>query len=323
MSDKRSAGKVGLFIFIGIVLVAVLMLNFSRGMGFLQSTYDLKMRVRSVAGLKEGAPVLLSGVKIGRVSEVQLDPTSREVLVLLEISEKFRLTTDAVFEIQQVGVLGDQYVIIKPGTAGAPMIEPGAEVAGSEPFNLNEVAQSASSLLKRFETLGATVEKAIGRVNDQVLDAHTLSNLSATVQNFQNVSASAVGLLDNASGLISNAAPVLTLSLTNLHDFSRKLDEVAMKVDDAIVTNRVELNEAMKNLRDATASLKQMTAELQSGKGLAGGLLKDEHLRGQVSLTVSNLVLLSSNLNRYGLLYKPKRPVTPVPTEYPGKSPFK
>ena len=79
----------------------------------------------------------------------------------------------------------------------------------------------------------------------------------------------------------------------------------------------------MKNLRDATASLKQMTAEMQSGKGLVGGLLKDEELRGQVSVTVSNLSVLSSNLNRFGLLYKPKVPKSTAPRVYTGKSEFK
>src|SRR6185369_4728789 len=101
--------------------------------------------------------------------------------------------------------------------------------------------------------------------------------------------------------------------------FSRKLEKVAMEVDEAIVTNRVELNESMKNLRDATASLKQMTADMQSGKGLVGGLLKDDELRAQMSVTISNLALLSSNLNRYGLLYKPKLPKESH-TIYPGKA---
>ena len=112
------------------------------------------------------------------------------------------------------------------------------------------------------------------------------------------------------------------MSMSNVLAFSRKLEEVAMKVDEAIVTNRVELNESMKNLRDATASVKHMTAEMESGKGLMGGVLKDEQLRAQVSITLSNLSVLSSNLNRYGLLYKPKQPKNEARPIYPGKSGF-
>lgn len=87
------------------------------------------------------------------------------------------------------------------------------------------------------------------------------------------------------------------------------------------VTNRVELHESMKNCE--TPWLEQMTAEMQSGEVRVGCLLKDEELRAQVSLTVSNLSILSSDLNRFGLLYKPKPPKSAARRLYTGKSEFK
>lgn len=323
MSEKSHASKVGLFVFIGLALIVGLMVNFSRGVGLFQPKYELIMRTRSVAGLKQGAAVFLSGVKIGNVKNVALETKRTGVVVRLSILERYPLHNDSKFFIEQQGVLGDQFVNITPGTPDAPLLKNGDEVNGDEPFNLSEVAQSASALLKRFDQLGATVAEAIRRVNNQILDAQTLSNLSLTIENFGAMSGRTVGLIDNASTIISNSGPVLALSLTNLVAFSRKLDEVAMKVDEAIVTNRVELNESMKNLRDATASLKQMTAEMQSGKGLVGGLLKDEELRGQISVTVNNLAVVSSNLARFGLLYKPKQPKETTPRTYTGKSDLK
>ncbi len=52
MSEKSHAGKVGLFVFVGIVLIVALMVNFSRGVGMFQPKYEITMRTRSVAGLK-------------------------------------------------------------------------------------------------------------------------------------------------------------------------------------------------------------------------------------------------------------------------------
>ena len=311
MSEKRYAGKVGLFVFIGIVLVGALMLNFSRGIGMFQPKYDLHMRVRSVAGLKPRAPVLLSGVQIGNATSVELDQKNKGAIVHLTILKKFPLHKDAKFFIQQQGVLGDQFVIIYPGSHDSALLEDGDEVHGDEPFDLQEVAKSTTDLLKRFEQLGGTVEEAINRVNRQLLDAQTLSNLSLTIANFEQVSRHTLGLVDNASAFVTNSGPQLTSALSNLVAFSSKLEKLAISIDETIVTNRVELNESMKNFRDATGSLKQMTAELQSGKGLAGSLLKNEELRAQISLTVSNFSVLSSNLNSRGLwsiLWKPKEP---------------
>ena len=323
MSEKSHAGKVGLFVFIGIVLIAALMLNFSRGVGLFKPKYELTMRTRSVAGLKPRAAVFLSGVQIGNVKDVKLDP-KEGVVVHLTILKEFPLHKDSRFVIEQQGVLGDQFVNITPGATEAPLLKDGDTIEGNEPFNLQEVAQSANNLIKRFDQLGATVGEAITRLNNQILDAQTLSNLSMTIQNFQALPAHAVGLIDNASGVISNSSPILALSLTNLLEFSRKLQKVAMEVDETIITNRVELSESMKNLRDTTASLKQMTADMQAGKGLAGALLGDEQLRAQVSITVSNLVVVSDNLARHGLLYKPKQPsANTAPPTHSGKSPFK
>jgi len=323
MSRKNQAVKVGAFVFIGLVLIAVLMLNFSRGVGLFKPRYNLAMTTRSVAGLKEGADVFLSGVKIGSVRRIRLDQKNKGVIVQLAILKEFPLHKDSRFVIEQQGVLGDQFVNIAPGSPEASLLQDGDIVEGTEPFNLQEVAQSANNLLKRFDQLGSVVGEAITRLNSQILDAQTLSNLSRTIQNFQALPGHVESLIDNASGVISNAGPTLTVSLTNLLEFSRKLQNVAMEVDEAIVTNRVELNESMKNLRDTTASLKKMTADMQAGKGLAGALLGDEQLRAQISLTVSNLVVVTDNLAKHGLLYKPKQPSTPTaPSTYHGKSPF-
>jgi phospholipid/cholesterol/gamma-HCH transport system substrate-binding protein len=323
MSDKRYSVRVGLFVLIGLVLVAVLMLNFSRGIGLFQPKYDIFMRVNSVAGLRPGSAVYLSGIQVGNVASVELDRDNKNVLVHLEILEKFRLHQDARFSIEQIGVLGDQFVIINPGTPGTAFLEGGAVVPGQAPFSFQEVARSTTDLLKRFDQLGKTVEEAIQRVNNQVLDTNTLGNLSQTIANFEKVSERTLAVVDNAGVIVSNAGPALSLAFSNLFEFSSQLENLAMEVEETLVTNRVELNQSMKNLRDATASLKGLAAGLEAGEGAVGALLQDEQLRSQLSFTFSNLAVLSSNVNRYGLLYKPKQPRPQLSTPvYPGKSPF-
>jgi hypothetical protein len=94
-----------------------------------------------------------------------------------------------------------------------------------------------------------------------------------------------------------------------------------------VATNRADVTAAVQNLEAASGSLKDVLAGLQAGKGLAGSLLKDPALDAQASLLLSNLTTLSSNLNRFGLLYKPKPPKTsrtnaPVKFPFPNKWPF-
>jgi len=105
-------------------------------------------------------------------------------------------------------------------------------------------------------------------------------------------------------------------AVTNLELFSQKANDIADHLDSVVLTNGDTLTEAVKNFRDTSASFKQLAEDLQAGKGVAGGLLKDEHMKMQVSDLVSNandtaasLATFSSNLNRYGIwhmLWKPK-----------------
>jgi hypothetical protein len=63
------------------------------------------------------------------------------------------------------------------------------------------------------------------------------------------------------------------------------------------------------NLEASTESLKDLLADVQAGKGLAGDLLKNDELAGNLSRIMYNLSITTSNLNRvglWGILWKQK-----------------
>ena len=322
MSETHLARKVGLFVLIGIVLIAALMLNFSRGVGLFHPKYNINLRLKNVAGLKERSAVFFSGVQIGNVKSVKLDQPSKTVVVRLEILKEYPVRSDAKFVIEQIGFLGDQFVIIYPGTGEAPFLNDGDEVSGIEPFNLTEVARSTSDLLKRFDQLGAVVGEAINRVNNQVLDTNTLSNLSRTVANFQDVSERTRAVVDGIGLLVSSNAPEVAEAMTNLLAFSKKIDTLAGDLHETLLTNRQQLGASVRNMEETTTTLARLARETEAGKGVLGGLLHDDAMRLNIAQTVSNLTVLTSNLNRYGLLYKPKPPKPRKPI-YTGKSEFR
>ena len=59
--SSRLEIKVGLFVFIGLTLLAVLIIQFSKGTSLFRGTYALKLHATNVGGLKERASVLLAG----------------------------------------------------------------------------------------------------------------------------------------------------------------------------------------------------------------------------------------------------------------------
>ena len=330
MSEPRLQTKVGLFLLIGLGLIALLVLNFSQGTSIFTSTYEIRMKVASVSGLKEKAAVLLSGVQIGAVKSIGLATDSRTVLVTLRILRRYQVRDDARFVIEQIGLLGDQFIAIYPGEARGAVLPDQAEVQGREPFNLQQVARSASDLITNFNTAAAVVSEAVRRLTAQVLDHDTLSNLSATVSGARLASERATAFVERLDRLVNSNALPLTVGVSNIVSFSERLERVAIHLDETIITNRVGVRGVVTNFQELSASLRKLVDKVDSGVGVAGSLFADTNLQFQLQVTMTNVVLLTSNLtlfgsnlNEHGLLYKPRHPRPNSATIYPGRSPFR
>src|SRR5690348_14829386 len=102
MSQSKFEWKVGLFVLIGLVLLAGLMINFSRGLPFFKKTYALKLRAENVGGIKPKAAVMVSGVKVGNVVDSVLS-TDGSVVINLEIFNEFKIDREARFMLDALG----------------------------------------------------------------------------------------------------------------------------------------------------------------------------------------------------------------------------
>lgn len=118
MAQTKIELKVGLFVFIGLVLLAGLMLNFSKGIALFKKTYELQLLADNAGGIKQKAMVLMSGIKVGTVVDSTLS-TNGKVIIRLQIDSAFPIDHDARFLVDSMGFLGDQYVaIVSTNTSG-------------------------------------------------------------------------------------------------------------------------------------------------------------------------------------------------------------
>lgn len=121
--------------------------------------YEIKVIFKSVAGLKEMAPVRLAGVRIGVVKKINLiqEPTVRAE-VILRIKEDIKVKEDSRFDIATIGLLREKYIVIIPGSADSPVAKPGTTFIGCEPIMLSEEEQK-ELIRKLFLTLGKEPKK--------------------------------------------------------------------------------------------------------------------------------------------------------------------
>jgi phospholipid/cholesterol/gamma-HCH transport system substrate-binding protein len=323
MSQSRLQLKVGAFVFFCLILVAVLLVQFSKGTTFFRQTYTVILKTANVGGLRPRASVLMSGVQVGTISEIQLSPQGTNVSILLKIYNQYVIRNDARFVIEQSGFLGDQYVAIYPDKSQGMPLTNLAEMPAQEPFNLQEVARSASGFIKHIDDTASNLNAAIIDVRREVLNERTLTNLAFTIDTLEHVSVSAGTVVDNLNSLIiSNGVPAGT-AVSNLLIFSQQMNTFAQSAQGILDTNRPQINAAVSNLHNSTVMLTNLLAEVRDGKGLVGTLLRNEDLANNVSALASNLALASANLNRLGLWhflwYHPKPTATNAPPHSPAR----
>ena len=99
--------------------------------------YGLKARFLKVGGLEVGSDVRISGVKVGTVTDRQLDTESFEAVVLFTVSSELRLPADTQAVVTSEGLLGNKYLRLIPGAA-TEIIAEGGEISQTRDYRTLE-----------------------------------------------------------------------------------------------------------------------------------------------------------------------------------------
>lgn len=90
------------------------------------SGYPVVAKFERVDGVTVGSDVRLSGVKVGAVSNIALDPDTYQAKVGLTIASSVKIPSDSIAKISTDGLLGGAYVSLEPGSE-TEMLKSGSE----------------------------------------------------------------------------------------------------------------------------------------------------------------------------------------------------
>ena len=139
---------VGLFVLVfGAALIAGV-LWLAAG-GAIQKKYDLYVAIEdeSVAGLNLNAPVKYSGVDVGKVQEIRLDPGNpQRVNLLFAIERGTPIKEDTVAVLKTQGLTGIAYVELSGGARDSPPLRPVAGGGCCRPCWQSSTARRTTSI---------------------------------------------------------------------------------------------------------------------------------------------------------------------------------
>ena len=191
MAQVTRAQKVRLGIFMAagltVLVGGVLLLA---GLKLLEGRDEYVVRFRdqdiSLNGLETGSPVKYSGIQVGRVDAVRVDPDDVSVvLVELSLDEDTPVAENSKADLGSQGITGLKYIELTRGRAGARIREPGEEIpAGTSLFDnlaqkADQIAGKAEVVLDRVAVLASedrmgrlivTSEKFLATLNEVLMD---------------------------------------------------------------------------------------------------------------------------------------------------------
>lgn len=124
-----------------VLLAAVVFLAFSYKTASVGdvSGYSVTADFSGIGGLKVGDEVQISGVKVGQIAKVELDPKSFLARVTLDIGDQVKLPEDTAAMISSQSLLGGRYMALEPGGA-EEMLPHGGHIQYTQaPQNLEQL----------------------------------------------------------------------------------------------------------------------------------------------------------------------------------------
>jgi len=307
--------KLGAFVLAVALSFAFLIVTFGEIPFFRAPTKEYVVYFKDVAGLSVGAEVRVAGIKSGKVKSISLE--GERVKVVFEVDKDIVLYKDASAKIGTLGLMGDKYLSVYPGSSQAGILEEGGVISQTLGYadtdklikDLADASEAVKSLAQNFQLILAENRENIRQVieNLEILTfnlnriaeenrdnlrvaIHSIrilaDNLSKTLpQTIENIDRLVVTLEGIASEnrqdikeIIENLREVSENTKATLPELVRNLNELSKNLNLVVTENREDLRSLSKNLAQASHNLNLILSRIESGEGTIGKLVKDEEL---------------------------------------------
>ncbi len=263
--------------------------SYLKGKDLLTNYKNLYAQYDNVEGLAIASPVTISGMIVGKVSKITIDNTTGKVTVEMQIKSDFPIKKTSIAEIYAPSPIGGKQIAILPSTDGAIAVSGDTLISSSKLGLTDEVAKQIVPLKDKISKLLDNANVMLENVNE-VLDAkakenlqNSLSNLNETLVQFKSASTQLNSLLADNKSKINGSLNNIEIVTSN---FSKVSDSLA----------KSNIGGTIKNLQKTLDNVDNIMADIQSGKGTMGKLMKDESLYDSFNKTSKELELLLQDL---------------------------
>ncbi len=314
--------RVGLFIFLGLIIFFVFI--FSQGKILRGKGYDLKIVYSYVGGLDPGAPVRVSGYRVGEVRNIDLSMEQErpQIIVTVRIKPEIRLGRHSRFMVRNYGIIGEKYMEIMPtGLRDTPLIEPGETVRGEDPLPVERFLSAGEDILRNLNSLlvslnRITQDEKLKTEIVQIADGtrNLVSKASTAIDRFNHLATTWDTTSSEINSTISEIRPELKHLVSNLSASSKeinsiitdnreKIDRVIANLDHTLIELDKTLSGGSQQFRSASEAFVKANnrvtglIEKLESQGLFAELITDTEIARDIKETIRSLKQTSTDLN--------------------------
>jgi phospholipid/cholesterol/gamma-HCH transport system substrate-binding protein len=329
MAQERSIEvKVGALILVALGILGAFILVMG-GLSF-EKTYNVYVDFDNPGGLQSGAAVRIAGVKVGSVKALEFrggkidTKTGRHVLVRadVQIEQKVQdsIHDDADFYVTTVGVLGEQFLAIDPGSPEHPVLAPESAVKGIDPPRIDlflakayelldvtvngiknnretiaAIANNTAGLLKGLNVLVTDnkerIDRIVANVEELTVEAKTLTH-DARINYVDNPKL--IHTVDNVDALTTKIRDDATPMLKDAKEALANLNRVSATVGDPEQQEKIrkaltDLAQLAERANATVADTQVIVSHIKKGEGTVGALVMDEEIYDDVQEMVRDL----------------------------------
>jgi phospholipid/cholesterol/gamma-HCH transport system substrate-binding protein len=279
----RDEVLVGLLVTVAIVVTVLGSLWLARG--GLSKGYPLYAKFPWGAGLKQGQPVLLVGVNVGYVDEVDLHQDGI-LVTTLRIAKDYQVPITSKAAVVPNGIFGDQAVAVTPSKPDPRSFKPGDTIPiGPSTPGISELTSKADSITRSVNAITTALEQQLVA--------------QGGIRDLRNTIGATNRLVTEFAAIASEQSRQLTATMTSLRRATTAIDPV--KVDSTVSNLRTasaNMAEMSAQLKATSGKLDVIIAKVDSGNGSAAKLLNDPGVYNDVRALLQRMDSLVADIKK-------------------------
>tara|TARA_B100000927_G_scaffold270727_1_gene247099 strand:- start:746 stop:1660 length:915 start_codon:yes stop_codon:yes gene_type:complete len=282
--------KAAIFVLTSILLF-IFGFNYLKGTSLIDRQKTLYAVYDEVDGLLVGANVMINGLSIGNVTELDFLPNSTKILVTLKVKDKLSFSSKSTASIYETGVLGGLAISIEPLFDRQSIVKTGDTLRSNVRPGLTELINRQIEPLSRQLQSTITSVDSIFSGASSILNKQTQLNIKESIE----VLTLAIKSINKSAYIIENTLTDKNENITNTLDNIESISDNLSKVSKEL--NEFGLSQILVDLRESTEGINSVIQNLNSDSSSLGKLISKDDLYENINSSLFSLNNLINDIN--------------------------